>query len=271
MWARILGPLELNVDGRRLPLGAPKQRVVAALLIVRTNEAVTVDEVIDEIWGDHPPRSARANARMYAANLRRQLYDLLDVHRDWYRLALPDHRVDLAEFRRAIGQARVLLNQRDFAAALGRLDAALTTWTGRPLADVPVGPTLRWWRSALIDEHLRAREDRAEALLGLGAYDQAWLQAGEVLAQEPLRERAHALHIRARYEAGDTAGALAAHHDARRILADELGLDPGPELSALHQAMLRGDAVPVAARIPPAGRPSANRVENRPGNSRFRS
>ena len=146
---------------------------------------------------------------------------------------------------------------------------ALGLWRGSLAADVVVGPVLAGWRVAVAEERLCAMEDRAEALIALGAHDRVSTQMREVLAGEPLRERSHALLIRARYQAGDVAGALAAFDAARRVLAEELGVEPGPELSGLQHAVLNRDptlAGPIrpgpatAAVAAPAGTRSGQSV-----------
>jgi DNA-binding SARP family transcriptional activator len=256
---RVLGPLELSAGGGQLALGAPKQKAVLALLLARAGTVVPVDDLVDELWQDRPPRSALANVRMYAANLRRLLAPapgapVLDKRGPGYVLTVEPAGFDLARFRELVRQGREALGRDDFAAAVDRLDEGLGLWRGRVVADVPAGRLLTGWRVALDAERLAALEDRGQALLGLDAPERAAAAARELLQAEPLRERAHALLIRARYRAGDVAGALAAYDAARRSLVDQLGVEPGEELRRLQLAVLnREPALSPSGPPVPAG------------------
>jgi DNA-binding SARP family transcriptional activator len=285
---RVLGPLEVRSAAGPLVLGTPKQRTVLALLLARAGAVVPVDELIAELWWDEPPPSATANVRMYANNLRRLLAsgpgepgqdrpdqdgaeprhppDPLARVADGYRLSLDGADFDLARFRALAEQGRRALAAGDLATAASRLDGAVELWRGAPAAGVPAGRVLAAWRVTVWEERLRAVEDLADALLGMGAHERVSGRIGEVLVAEPLRERAHTLLVRARYQAGDVAGALAAVQAARRILAEELGVEPGEELSRLHKAVLNREpdpAVPSGGAIagggPGGGGPAAPR------------
>jgi len=254
---RVLGPLEVGCGEVPAAAGAPKQRTVLALLVVRANVVVRYDDFVDELWADRPPASAEANVRLYANNLRRVLAALpgapvISRHGSGYLLTVDDADVDLHRFRRFVGDGRRLASAGDLAAAVSRYDAALRLWRGPFLADVPIGVVLAGWRTRTQQERLAAQEDRAEALLGLGAYERVRTEAGELLATEPLRERSHAQLIRASYQAGDVTAALAAFTTARRVLVDELGIEPGEELTRLHRAILNRDPL-LAAPARPTG------------------
>ncbi|HEU5109649.1 MAG TPA: BTAD domain-containing putative transcriptional regulator, partial [Micromonosporaceae bacterium] len=217
-----------------------------ALLLARAEVVVTVDQLVEELWEGEPPPSAVANVRMYAARLRH----ILAAHHGGpalakvgggYRLSIGAADYDLSAFRGLVGEARAALDGGDLEAAESLFDNALELRRGPPLADLTLGPGLTGWRTAIEEELLSAVEDRADAELRLGAHDRACTELPPVLAAYPLRERCHALLARARYQAGDVAGALAALTRARQILADELGIEPGEELSALQTAVLNRD------------------------------
>jgi DNA-binding SARP family transcriptional activator len=254
----VLGPVEVYGSGRALPLGTPKQQTAFALLLVRAGTVVPVDDLVAELWEDDPPASAVANVRMYANNLRRVLMTasgapILTRVGDGYRLMVDPAGFDLAIFRRLTGEARAAYARGDLAGAVSRFDEALVQWRGSPAAGVPAGRSLAAWRVAVQEERLSSVEDRAEALLGLNAHSVVCSQMAEVLSVEPLRERSHAMLIRARYQAGDVAGALAAYDVARRLLAEELGVEPGDELTRLQKAVLNRDPSLTPAQVVAAG------------------
>ncbi|HEU5108398.1 MAG TPA: BTAD domain-containing putative transcriptional regulator, partial [Micromonosporaceae bacterium] len=243
---RVLGPIELWSSGAALAIGGPKQRAVLALLLARAGTLLPVDDIVAELWDDRPPPSAGANARMYANNLRRLLAGRADAAvlsrvGDGYRLDLNGAETDLSEFRRWVTDARQRSTAGDPATAVSRFDAALDLWRGPPVSDVPAGRLLSRWRVTVTEERWSAVEDRADALLRLGGHERVSADMRDLLTAEPLRERAHALLARARYQAGDVAGALAVLDDARRVLAEELGVEPGDELRELHKAVLNRD------------------------------
>ncbi|MBM2621820.1 tetratricopeptide repeat protein [Actinoplanes sp. LDG1-06] len=239
-----LGPLDVPAG----PAGPPKQRAVLALLLCRANTAVPFHEVVEELWEHDPPASAAANIRQYVSGIKRLLPGVTR-RGTGYLLTIDPRSLDVWWFQQGAEAARSLIADGELAAAIPVLDSALGLWRGPAVADVPAGPVLTGWRRALAEQRYVTCEDRAEAFLGLRAYDRAATQAHDLLALEPLRERAHLLLARARYGAGDVAGALAVLDTARRLLADELGLDPGDDLVALRQAILHREADP--ATLPP--------------------
>jgi DNA-binding SARP family transcriptional activator/tetratricopeptide (TPR) repeat protein len=238
--ALVLGPLALCVGDDRIPLGTPKQKATLALLVSRPNTVVPVDDIIAELWGERPPASALANARMYAANLRRALAGAsggprLTKRGAGYELSIDPVEIDVVCFRDLVSRAR---EGRDPVDAAALFDRALLLWRGRALADVPAGGALRGWCAAVEEERLRAVEDRAEAHIAAGVVDRPTTDLRELLSAEPLRERAYALLMHARYLAGDVEGALVTFDTARRHLADQLGVEPADELWRLQHAIL---------------------------------
>ncbi|GIJ70531.1 SARP family transcriptional regulator [Virgisporangium ochraceum] len=270
MQVRILGPLEAFRGDRPLPLGAPKQRTVLAMLLARANDTVDLTELIDELWDEHPPASATANAQMYTANLRRLLTAEPPVARlvkrgQSYELSVDPAGFDLPCFRDLAREGRDRARRGDLPAAIERFSAAAALWRGPAAADVAAGRWLSAWRVALDQERATLLDECIEALLALGSHEAAARQAHDLLLREPLRERTHALLVRAVYLAGDVPAALAAYDAARRTLVAELGLEPGDELRQLHRAILnRAELPPLpgsAAVAVVADRPS---VRDRP-------
>jgi DNA-binding SARP family transcriptional activator len=239
---RVLGPLEVCTDAGPLALGPPKQRQVLAVLLIRRNLIVPVADIVDELWGDRPPASALPNVRLYANNLRRLFVQadlpVLTRRGPGYLLSVGDDEFDVPVFRRLVALGRAAMDAADPRTAVARFDEGLALWRGTPAADVPAGRMLAGWRTAIAQERLRTLEDRAEARLEVGDYDQVLTEIAELLSTEPWRERAHGLLIRARYRAGDIAGALTGYEAARAQLSEQLGLEPGEDLIALHKAIL---------------------------------
>ena len=182
----MLGPLEVVDGARPLAVGPAKQKTVLALLLARANSQVSLDEIVDEVWGERPPQSATANARMYAANLRRLFAGVAGggpaVARQGtgYMLTVAPDDFDLSCFRDLVRQAREAMSAGDPVAAVARFDEALALWRGPVLADVRGGQILSGWRAAVDDEQLSVREARIEALLAAGKLDDAVTQAREL-------------------------------------------------------------------------------------------
>jgi DNA-binding SARP family transcriptional activator/Tfp pilus assembly protein PilF len=266
----VLGPVRAWYGESELPIGAPRQRAVLATMAVQAGRVVSRDELVDALWGDDPPGSAANIVHTYVARLRRVLEPgrgprapgrVLIASPPGYLLCLDPGQVDAALFGRYLSQAREsrLADRPD--AAVESYDHALTLWSGPPLTGVP-GPFAEMERVRLNEEYWTAVEDRAEAMLMTGrAADAAADLAGRVRDQ-PLRERLHGLLMLALYRAGRQAEALAVYRDARHLLAEELGLEPGPELQRLHQQILAGDDALTAAqtRTAPAAQAQVTRV-----------
>lgn len=257
----MLGPLEVADLSGPFSLGAPKQRTLFSLLAIRFNRLVAVEDIVVELWGDYPPVSARANIRLYVSNLRRMLRGKavqILKRGGGYTLTPSGDEVDLdfMRFRDLTQRARTKLNPAQAAGAVRMFDEAVALWRGKPLADVMAGPELAAWCTGLEEEWLRALESRAECCMHNADPQQATTDLHEVLRVSPLRERAHALLVRARYQAGDVAGALAAFHAARGLLADQLGVEPGAELRRLQKAVLARDTTIAGPHLDDAPMPT---------------
>ncbi|WP_433436895.1 BTAD domain-containing putative transcriptional regulator [Nonomuraea sp. CA-141351] len=246
---RLLGPLRIEADGSPARITAPKQRTVLAMLLARAGHVVPIRSLVAEVWDDQPPRSAVANLRTYLMQLRKLVPPAADpaverlVTSDaGYLLQVEPGEFDVFQFEALSAHGRQALARRDLSASLDAYTRALALWQGMVAEDVPLGPTLREVVARLTDHYLSVVEEHAEIQLALGRYATAAKRLREVIGQYPLRERLHGQLMVALYQSGDVVGALDAFGAARRLLADELGIDPGPDLRRLHQLILRRDS-----------------------------
>lgn len=237
---RLLGPLEvLDGDGRPRSVRGSKPRALLALLLLREGRVATDERLIDELWGDDPPPTARAALQMHVSALRKALGPEVVVRRDGgYALPLGGHALDVQRFETLVETARSAQPARAAAAAREALDL----WRGEPEADAPRLSGLR--RDAL--------EARLRAELELGRAGELVPELRELVASDPLHEPLRALLALALYRAGRQAEALDELARARETLVEELGLEPGPELQRLQRAILVQDPAlaPAAATVP---------------------
>jgi len=253
---RLLGPLEILVGGRSVPVVGAKQRALLALLLVRANEVVPHDRLVDELWPESPPAADHA-LQMHVSRLRQTLAsadagELIATCPGGYRLSHDPDDLDLRRFESRIGEARTLLEAAEPARAIEQLRRALTLWRGEPLVGVPLGPSLSAEVARLVELRLTAVEDRIEAEISLGRHtDVGELEA--LVRRHPVRERLRRLLMLALYTSGRQADALAAYQDARRTLVDELGIEPGEPLRDLERRILQhdGDLEPRRRPKPP--------------------
>jgi DNA-binding SARP family transcriptional activator len=252
MDVRVLGPLEIAADdGGVLPLGGPKQRAVVAHLVLRAGHAVPAEQLIDELWGEEPPETARNTLQTYVYRLRKVLgEERLESRGGAYVLHAEPDEIDAARFEELVRAGRARLAE-DPAGALERLDEALGLWRGPAFADFPDEPSLRGEIARLEELRLAATEHRVAAQLALGRHTTVVGTLESLTDRYPLRERLWASLMLALYRSGRQAEALDAYRRAREVLADELGIDPSPELQALQERILRQDP-DLAAAAPPA-------------------
>lgn len=257
----LFGPVRAWRGDVELDLGAPRQRAVFGLLAVRANRAVSRDELIDGIWGDDPPPSAVNAVHVYVAGLRRAVEPrrahrapgrILTASGPGYLLRLPPGQLDVEVFGQHIASARQSRGRDDLPAAIQSLDAALALFQATPLSGIP-GPWADIERVRLVELRLTATEERIDAMLGLGRHAEAAVQLGGLVREHPLRETLHGLHMLALYRCGRQADALAAFAGARRILIEQLGIEPGRELRRIHAQILTAQE----DLEPPAGEPPA--------------
>ncbi|MBE3012160.1 AAA family ATPase [Microbispora sp. NEAU-D428] len=244
----VLGPAEVRGPGGSATALPPSVRALLARLALSCGRVVPVDGLTDALWGDEGddlPADAANALQIRVSKLRRALAaaglgaDVLVTQAPGYRLAVPPDAVDAHVFERLLARAREETSAGNVTAALGCLDEALRLWRGPALADVGQ-TTWATTESARLEElRLGAVEDRFELLLESGGHNEAVADIERLVARHPLRERLHRLLMLALYRGGRQAEALAAYQALRRGLADELGIDPSPELQALAEAILR--------------------------------
>jgi DNA-binding SARP family transcriptional activator/Flp pilus assembly protein TadD len=250
---RVLGPLEFWTGQDWSGIGARKWRALLAVLLLSEGQAVSTDRLIAELWGDEPPDRAANLVSVYVLRLRRVIGDpdgrVLITRAPGYQLRLEPGELDAEYFGRLAGQGRKALADGDFRRAADILAKALELWRGRVLADVPPTALVAAEAERLEESRLTALELRIEADLGCGLRAQLVPELRRLLSDHPLREGLWALLIQALDGAGRHAEALAAYGHAREVISDELGVDPGPELQRLYQAILTADSVSEAAQV----------------------
>ena len=250
----LLGPLTAAVDGAPIELGGQKRRALLAALLLKADEVVTRDDLIDALWGEDPPDTARNTLQVYVSQLRKLLPEgLLETTPAGYRLAIDPGAVDLFEFERLTQAGRSALTIGDAAGAAETLRRALDLWRGSP-TDLPQLEALR-----LEELRLTALEDRTDAELALGRHVQLVGELERLVAEQPLRERVRGQLMLALYRSGRQADALAVYQRARRTLVEELGIEPGESLRKLERAILEQDP---ALNVHPAA--TARRIPTPP-------
>ena len=244
---RILGPLEISADGRLLPLGSPKQRALLALLLVHATETLSRDRLIEELWGETPPATVDSALHVYLSRLRRLLEmagagGALVRERHGYRLRVEPEQIDANRFERLAAEGGEALAAGRSELAAERLRQAVALWRGPALADLHTEGFAVTAAARLEEERVTVLEQRLEADLALGRHRQLIHEVVTLVTEHPYRERLRAQLMLALYRSGRQAEALRVYRQARRILADELGLEPSHELKQLEQAILRHDA-----------------------------
>ena len=246
---RILGPVQAVRDGRPLPLGGRRQRVLLALLVLEPRRPLSVDALVEELWQGAPPPGGTKTLRVYVSRLRSALgADCVAARPPGYMLQVDDDVVDARRFERLLSEGRDALARGAAGRAAERLGAALSLWRGPALADVVVAGLLAREARRLDELRLDCREELADAELALGRHADLVPELERLVVEEPLRERLWRQLILALYRSGRQADALDAYRRARALLADELGLEPGDELRELERAVLRHEvgAAPAA-------------------------
>nr|WP_237418231.1 BTAD domain-containing putative transcriptional regulator [Actinomadura rayongensis] len=250
--------MEVTADGRPVAVGGARLRALLALLALDAGRPVPVDALVDALWGEDVPAAAPNAVQSLVSRLRAAIgRDLVPSSPAGYRLAVPPEAVDAHEFETRVAAARRAGSAADRAAGLR---AALDLWRGPALADARGRPAADARAARLEALRRAALEERLDADLALGGHAGLIPELAALVAADPLREPLRARLIRALYAAGRQADALAEYAALRRELADELGVDPSPELADLHVAMLRRDPVLLA---PPQETP-----DEPPGNLR---
>ncbi|MEU4544725.1 FxSxx-COOH system tetratricopeptide repeat protein [Nonomuraea dietziae] len=268
----ILGTLEVLVDGAPAALGGHQRAAILAVLLLNRGDVLSADQLIDQIWAGRPPRSATNTLHAHVSRLRRTLGGnaLLQSHGPGYRLVIDPELVDAHRFERLVTRGRDELAKQDWSEAVAVLDSALSLWRGPALADFSADPWAQFDAIRLEELRYAAEEGRTDAELALGRHAEVLPRLEQRVARHPLRERSAAQLITALYRCGRQGDALNVYDRVRKVLAEELGVDPAPTLQALHQAVLTHDpslmAETVSAR--PARPAPRRRVSNLPARNR---
>jgi DNA-binding SARP family transcriptional activator/DNA-binding beta-propeller fold protein YncE len=259
----ILGPLSVrDRDGRELRLPAGRELSLFALLLIHRDEVVSTDRIVEVLWGNRPPETAGKAVQGYVSHLRRVLEpgderELLVTRAPGYVLRAEAITVDAKRFEQLAADARRALDDGSPEDAAPLFDEALALWRGPALAEFAYDDFAQAEIHRLGELRLAVTEDRVDVLLQLGRHAELVGQLDALVAAHPLRERLRGQWMLALYRSGRQAEALQAYRDGRRLLAGELGLEPGPELQRLERAILAQDptleAVPPAVRSAPVG------------------
>ena len=245
MLFRLLGSLEVTVGDRPIRIGTGRQRDVLIMLLLHRNAVVSSERLIDSLWGEHPPATAVKVLQNSVGQLRRALDDRearrLQTRGHGYLLRVEDAELDVVRFERLVREGgRALASDRP-ADAAALLREALGLWRGPPLADVAYETFAQAEITRLEEQHAIAIERRIDADLALGAHSDLVAELDGLIDQHPLREHLRGQRMLALYRCGRQAEALETYREGRRLLVDEVGVEPGTELRGLHDAILRQD------------------------------
>jgi predicted ATPase/DNA-binding SARP family transcriptional activator len=249
---RVLGPLEVVTDGESVRLGGPRPRAVLGVLLAHAGRAVSVDRLIEQVWGEDPPPTASTALQVHLSALRKIIGDRLVTAASGYLLGAGETEVDALRFEAMVSAARRHLADRP-ARAAEELAVALELWRGEPYAGVPSGSDVDAARQRLGELRLSTVEDRLDAELTLGRHAQIVSELAGLVVDHPLRERLTRLYLLALYRCGRGADAQAAFQVYGTRLRRDLGVEPGTEIAALAKAIDRGDptiASPSAVPTP---------------------
>jgi len=244
---RILGPIEVVDRGRALSLGGPRQRALLALLLTNANNVVSSDNLIDKLWGTEAPRNAPNSLHYHVSQLRKSLApsDAIATQDPGYVIHVTSDELDLLRFERL----REAAKGAEADQALPLLREALALWRGPALGDLAHEEFAQVEIQRLEELRLTTLEQRIDAELALGLHRDIVAELESVVRTHPLRERLRAQLMIALYRSGRQAEALGAYREMRRVLVDELGLEPSPALQELEHAILRQDDALAPDRI----------------------
>src|SRR5436190_13461018 len=265
MQFRILGPLEVEGGGEPLALGGAKQRAVLAVLLLHANRVVSRDSLIDAVWGERAPETANSALQGYVSALRKTLgAGLILTRAPGYVLQTAPTSVDLGRFESLAAEGSDALSVGNAKRASKRLREALDLWRGEPLADLDSAGFVQLERVRLEELRLSAVEERVDADLALGRHAELVAELHALVREHPLRERLRAQLMLALYRSGRQAEALDVYQQGRRLLAEELGLEPGEGLKRLEHAILEHDpALGAPARAEHRSAPARKRPSRR--------
>jgi DNA-binding SARP family transcriptional activator len=267
----MLGPLQASANGADLQLGAAKQRAVLAILLINRNRIVPIDSLIHAVWQEQPPPEARGSLHAHISRLRRLVSDagadpaaMVVSARPGYRLNVPDDACDLGRFaieqKAGIGAAA----GGRFEEASAHLSAALSEWRGPVLEDLRDFPFVVAFAAALTEDKLVALTARAEAEIACGRTHSIISELEALVVEHPYREPLWAQLITAYYLAERQYDALEAYGRLKTMLADDLGIDPGPTLRGLHQRILRQEPLDIKQAARATAKRAAATLQRRP-------
>lgn len=251
---QVLGPFQVLHNNRDCTPSASKSRQVLAMLLLRANQVVPTDALIEELWGEHPPRSAVNTAQTYIYQLRRMLQRLsagtddgvtIVTSAPGYQLRVRQDQWDLDTFIRLAAQGRMLFADGQIEAAAGRLHQALSLWRGQPLANVASSPVLDAHAETLREQRMETLRLRIQADGMLGRQHELVAELRTLIRQHPLDEWLHGQLMLSLHNLGRRSDALQAYQRLRVVLRDQLGLDPAPDLCRIHEHILSGREVPL--------------------------
>ncbi|MEU1438835.1 BTAD domain-containing putative transcriptional regulator [Streptomyces sp. NPDC005786] len=260
---RLLGPLEVRFDGTSLALGGPRQRTVLTMLLLAPGRVVSVDSLIDTVWPNGAPTTARNQIAICVAALRKVfktaagVSDLIVTAHPGYALSALEHRVDVVDFEERVGRAREVARGGQTAEACDVFAEALSLWRGRALDGV-TGIRVEQEATRLEGLRLDVHEEHAGLRLQLGHHHALIPELSALVSEHPMREQARAHLILAQYRSGRRAEALSAFREGRRFLVEELGIEPGPVLQGLHDLVLRDSPELTQPPADPAPVPATN-------------
>ncbi|MEU2244920.1 AfsR/SARP family transcriptional regulator [Streptomyces sp. NPDC018338] len=263
----LIGPFQIvRGDGRILPAASPKVSQVLAVLLAHSNAPVAPDTLIRELWQHSPPRSALNTVQTYVHHARRLLASQdarpdaarpeLSTHFGGYTMRVDDRAVDIKVFEQLVARGKEEFRAGRYEAAAGALGAALGLWRGPVLSDVPKGSVLAGRVVHLEELRIRALELRIETLQLLGRLRELIPELRTLVHDYPFNEWFHGRLITALHQAGRRAEALDAYRSVRRLLRDELGLEPSPDIQRLHERVLGPPRGPAATATALGGVPA---------------
>ncbi|MGH9035229.1 MAG: BTAD domain-containing putative transcriptional regulator, partial [Acidimicrobiia bacterium] len=263
---RILGPLEVAHQGHPVVLPGGRERAVLVLLLLSANRVVPAERLVEDLWGEKPPEGAIGALRVFVSRLRKALRDatgdaVVLTRAPGYLAQIEPDALDAACFEALLAHGRHQAAQGDHDGAAASLRQALSLWRGPALADVADAPMARGEAARLEEARLAALEARVEAELVCGRHHELVPELDQLTRAHPLRERLWGHLMVALYRSGRQADALRAYQQLRQLLAEELGLEPGPEVARLEGAILRhapeleapgrgGPPVPASPEVP---------------------
>jgi predicted ATPase/DNA-binding SARP family transcriptional activator len=241
---RILGPLEVAAQGRPVALPGSRERAVLVLLLLSANRVVPVERLVEDLWGEKAQKGATGALRVFVSRLRKALREggggaVVVTKAPGYLLPIERAALDAARFEDLLAGGREYAARRDHEGAAARLRQALALWRGPALADMADIPVARVEAARLEEARLAALEERVEADLGCGRHAEAVPELDHLTKAHPLRERLWGQRMVALYRSGRQADALRVYQELRRLLAEELGLEPSLEVARLENAILR--------------------------------